>query len=100
MKKFPCLTPHTDAVELKIKVVPNASRDRMAGMLGDRLKVSVSAAPEQGKANDAVCRLIEKKMKLAKRSVTVASGQTSPMKTLRLEGIDLQQATERLCKLV
>ena len=43
---------------LSVKVVPGASRDRVAGMLGDALKVQVSAPPEAGKANKAVLRVL------------------------------------------
>src|SRR5947207_8641105 len=43
---------------LHVKVVPGASRDRIAGKLGDALKVQVSAAAERGKANAAVIAVI------------------------------------------
>jgi len=40
------------------QAVPGASRSGIAGVLGDRLKVRISAPPEAGKANDAICELI------------------------------------------
>ena len=45
-------------MRLELKVVPKASRDRVVGWLGDRLKVQVRAAPERGKANAAVEALL------------------------------------------
>ena len=41
-----------------VKAVPGASLDTVAGALGDRLKVRISAAPEDGQANRAICRLL------------------------------------------
>ncbi len=48
-----------DDVLVWVKAVPGAAQDTVAGALGDRLKVRVSAAPEDGRANKAICRLLE-----------------------------------------
>ena len=45
-------------VLIRVKVVPGASRAGIAGVLGDRLKVRVSAPAEGGRANKAVCAVI------------------------------------------
>ena len=79
--------------ELKVKVVPGASRDEIASWLGDALKVRVSAPPEKGKANKAVCKLLAKQLRLSKGAVTVVQGHGSAHKRLQIEGID--QATLR-----
>ena len=50
--------PSTNVVTLIVKVVPGSSRDRIVGKYGDALKVQVSAAPERGRANEAVIALI------------------------------------------
>ncbi len=92
------LEPSNDAVLLRIKVVPGASRDRVVGMLGDRLKVSVSAAPEGGKANKAVCKLLAKTLKISPRDVSVSAGQTQPTKTIHIVGIDLDTSAQRLAQ--
>lgn len=69
-----------------VKVVPKSSRDRVVGELDGALKVTVSAAPERGAANAAVCKLIAKALGLRTAQVTVASGHASPRKTLRICG--------------
>ncbi|MEQ8850837.1 MAG: DUF167 domain-containing protein [Phycisphaerales bacterium] len=69
---------------LAIKVVPGARRDQIAGLLGERLKVRVSAPPEGGKANKAVCRLIAGAIGVAARDVDVIAGHGSPEKSLRI----------------
>ncbi len=75
-----------DGLELRVKVVPGASRDQLAGILGDRLKLRVSAPPEAGKANRAVCALIGDW--LGTTRVTVHCGTTSAEKTLLVHGRD------------
>tara|TARA_R110002096_G_scaffold173781_2_gene347913 strand:- start:53970 stop:54260 length:291 start_codon:yes stop_codon:yes gene_type:complete len=81
---------------LPIKAVPGASRDQIAGMLGDRLKVRISAAPEAGKANKSICALIAKALSIKPAMVQVASGHTNPEKILRITGSDYQSAQHAL----
>jgi uncharacterized protein (TIGR00251 family) len=78
-----------------IKAVPGAQRDEIAGMLGSRLKVRVAAAPEDGKANAAICRLIADALGLKHRDVRVVAGQTRPEKTLEIDHVG-PDALERL----
>lgn len=77
-----------EAVLVRIKAVPGASRDQLAGLLGDRLKVRVSAAPEGGKANKAICALIARRCGLRPNEVSVITGMTSPLKTVQISGLD------------
>ena len=79
---------------LPIKAVPGARADAIAGPLGDRLKVRVSAPPEGGKANKAICGLIAKALGLRAGAVTVVRGATNPEKTLRIEGISEEKVRE------
>ena len=55
----PTARPIPGGHEIGLKVVPGASRSQVMGLLGDRLKVRVAAPPEQGKANAAVCALLD-----------------------------------------
>jgi hypothetical protein len=81
---------------LPVKVVPNASRDRIAGVLGDTLKVQTAAAPEKGKANKAVTRILAKKLGVDRRAVALVSGSTSIRKEFRIAGLTAKQLRERL----
>ena len=81
---------------VRLKVVPGASRTRLAGMLGDRLKVQVAAPPEAGKANKAVCTLIAKTLGVAKKDVQLAAGDTQPLKTLAIAGLTANQVAGKL----
>ncbi len=73
-------------ITLPIKAVPGASKDQIAGMLGDRLKVRISAAPENGKANKSICALIAKSLSIKPSMVQVTSGHTNPEKILSITG--------------
>jgi len=76
------------AALLPVKAVPGARRDEIVGPLGDRLKVRVSAPPEGGKANKAICALIARELGLRPSAVSVHAGGSSPEKVLRVEGVD------------
>jgi len=79
------------SARLKIKVVPGSSRDKIAGSLGDALRIRVMAPPEEGRANEAaneaakeaakeaVVQLLAERLGLPADAVTVASGHLSPL---------------------
>jgi len=73
-------------MRLQLKVVPKASRNHIVGWVGDRLKVQVTAAPERGKANDAVVAVLAESLGLSKSQVRIVAGETSPLKTVELQG--------------
>lgn len=75
-----------DDVLLWIKAVPGASRDEVAGLVGDRLKVRISAAAEGGKANKAICQVLARRLKRKARELSIESGQTNPEKIVRIAG--------------
>ncbi|MEZ6234912.1 MAG: DUF167 domain-containing protein [Phycisphaerales bacterium] len=83
-------------VRLHVKAVPGASRDQVAGVLGDRLKVRVAAPPEGGKANKAICALIARALGVKPGDVELVAGHTSPEKTLRVLGVTMDQARAAL----
>ena len=71
---------------IRVKVIPKSSRDEIVGTMEDgALRVKVSAAPEKGKANAAVCELIAAHFRVPKSRVEVISGHTSAVKTIRID---------------
>ena len=58
-----------DGAVIAVKAVPGASRDRIVGVLGDALKIAVAAAPEKGKANQAIAATLAKALGVDKRAV-------------------------------
>jgi uncharacterized protein (TIGR00251 family) len=73
---------------IPVKAVPGARRDEVVGMLGERLKVRVSAPPEGGRANRAICALIAAALGVRARDVEIAAGHASAEKTVRVHGAD------------
>jgi uncharacterized protein len=69
---------------IRIKAVPGARRDEIAGMLGDRLKIRISAPPEDGKANDAIRALLARELGLKPRDIEIIAGHTRPEKTVQI----------------
>ena len=93
--KSSCSVPFARAdaagVVVRLKVAPRASRERIEGTVADSdggaaLKVSVTAAPEGGRANAAVIALVARVLRLPKSSLAVVSGASSRRKTLRIAG--------------
>ncbi|MEX0885995.1 MAG: DUF167 domain-containing protein [Phycisphaeraceae bacterium] len=92
------VTPGDGGSLVRVKVVPGASRDRIAGLLGDRLKLQVSAPPEGGRANKAVCALLAGVLDVARRDVTVASGHTRAEKQVAIHGLEPADVAHRLAR--
>ena len=92
------LTCKDGDVLLPVKVVPKSSRDRIVGELDGALKIAVSAAPEKGAANKAVCKLIAKTLGLHTQQVRVDAGHGSPRKTLRISGTNIEHVLNVLPK--
>src|SRR5215831_14537879 len=74
------------AMILQLKVVPKASRNRVVGWVGERLKVQVTAAPERGKANDAVIEVLAEALGISRQQLRIVAGETSPLKTIEIHG--------------
>ncbi len=81
-----------------IKAVPGASRDEITGVIGDRLKVRISAPPEGGKANRAICKIVAQALGVKTQHVTIEKGQTKLEKLLCVSGVDAQMVRSRLAK--
>ena len=78
-------------VRFAVKVHPRAKKNAITGELGDALKVSLTAAPTGGKANEACIEFFAKLLKVSRSSVTIASGQTSRAKITRVSGMSAEQ---------
>jgi uncharacterized protein (TIGR00251 family) len=84
------------STRLRLRVSPGASRTELAGRYGDAWKVRVAAAPERGRANDAVIALLASRLRIPRESVSVVSGTTSRDKVIELQGLDAAEAERRL----
>ena len=69
---------------LRLRVSPKAKRNAVQGLRGDALKVSVTAAPERGRANDAVIALLAQVLDLPTSSIALVSGAASKDKVVEI----------------
>ena len=87
---------HSEGVVIPVRVSPGASRDRIMGEHDGALKMSVSAAPEKGKANKAVCALIAKALGIAKSRVSLMAGETARDKKILVRNMSRSAIARQL----
>lgn len=85
-----------DGVRIELLVQPRASRTRVVGEHGDRLKLQIAAPPVDGEANEAVIAFLASTLGVARRDVELVAGQTGKRKSVVIHGADLEQVQERL----
>lgn len=85
--------------KLTVKAIPNAPRSAVVGWLGDALKVKVHAPPLEGRANDELCAFLAGTLGLPRRAVTIAVGDTSRQKLVRIDGLTRAELKARLALL-
>lgn len=91
---MPFLQEQDNGFTLAIQVQPKASKARLSGILGNALKVCVTAPPVDGKANDAVIAFFAKLFHLPKSAITVCSGPQNRRKRLAVKGLAATRARE------
>lgn len=85
------VAPVADGVRLAVRLTPKASADRIAGVVVDdagraQLKASVTAAPEDGRANAALLRLLARTFDLPRTTLSVVSGHAHRTKLVHVAG--------------
>jgi uncharacterized protein (TIGR00251 family) len=83
-------------VSFAVKVQPRAKKNAITGNVGDALKLALTAPPVEGKANQAVIEFFADFFEIPRSSVSIASGETSRNKLIRVSGISAQRVRERL----
>ena len=79
------LLPRQKSITIQLKVVPSAKQTAFAGMLGpDTYKIRIAAAPEKGKANDALISFLSQELNIPQKQFTIISGHTSPLKKVQI----------------
>ncbi len=83
-----------EGVVLPVKAHAGARRNEMGGVQNGMLKVSVTQAPEKGKANKAIVALLAKELSLRKAQIELVAGETSAQKRFLVTGISLEELRE------
>jgi uncharacterized protein (TIGR00251 family) len=75
--------------DLSVRLQPRARRDEVVGERGGAVVIRVTAPPVDGKANEALCRLIARAAGVPPSRVSVVRGHTARLKVVRVEGLEL-----------
>jgi uncharacterized protein len=84
------------ASRLRLKVVPKAAHDSIAGWVGDALKIRVTAAPQRGKANAAVIALLASTLGISRERIVLVAGETQARKIVEIRGLSHVELCMRL----
>jgi uncharacterized protein len=87
-------------VTFAVKVHPRARKNAITGVVGDAVKLALTAPPVEGRANRAVIEFFADFFEIPRSSITIASGATSRTKVLRIGGLSRQAAEKRLAQIL
>lgn len=85
-------------VSLALYIQPKASKNAVAGLHGEELKIALTAPPVEGRANKALIAFLAKLFEVSKSSVSIVSGLQSRHKRCLLEGVTVEIARQVLDK--
>ena len=85
-----------EPVILRVRLTPRAASSRIDGWDGDLLRVRVTAPPVEGRANDALLRLLAKALDVSPSRLRLVKGQTSREKVIAVEGVSGEDVRARL----
>lgn len=80
----------------RVKVHPRAKENAITGEIGDALKVSLTAPPVEGRANEACIEFFAKLLRVPRSSISIAAGLGSRNKVIRVLGLSAEDARKRL----
>jgi uncharacterized protein (TIGR00251 family) len=83
-------------VTFTVKVQPRARKNAITGVVGDALKLALTAPPVDGRANEACIEFFANLLDVPRSSVTIASGKTSRNKVIRVAGLTADEVRRRL----
>ena len=90
------LTPHPEGTVIAVRARPGARKDAILGIRGDALRIGVTAAPERGKANQAVADLLARALEVKGSQIRLLTGETSREKRFLIEGASFEEIESRL----
>ena len=94
------LDPHADGVLLSIRARAGARSNGLQLGADGLLKVSVTRAPERGKANQAIIELLSRRLRLKKSHIELVAGPTSPQKRFLISGTSLSELQARIDQII
>jgi uncharacterized protein (TIGR00251 family) len=89
----------TAGIILPIHAQPGARKNGITGVYAGRLKVAVTQAPEKGKANQALVKLLAELLEVKRSQIALIAGETSSQKKFLITGVDRATLAQRLSHL-
>jgi len=80
-----------ESILLKVYLQPKSSKNEIVGPYRDGIKIKVTAPPNEGKANEALIRLLGKEFGISPSSIEIIKGHHSREKTLKVLGVPSQE---------
>jgi uncharacterized protein len=80
----------------QVKVHPRARKNAVTGVVGDALKLAITAPPIEGRANEACIVFLANFLNVPRSSVTIAAGESSCQKLIRIDGVRAAQVEKML----
>jgi uncharacterized protein YggU (UPF0235/DUF167 family) len=90
------ITSGQNAAVFYVKAVPASSKTCFAGVQNGMLRVKLAAAPEKGKANQALVEFLSEKTGIKKKFIRITAGLTSKVKQITIEQETAESLTEKL----
>ena len=95
MREFK-ITDAQQGAAFAVRVMPRASKNEIAGRVGDAIKVRLTAPPVEGKANKALIAFLAQELGVRKSQVEIVAGETSRNKVICVLGLSPAEVEERL----
>jgi uncharacterized protein (TIGR00251 family) len=83
-------------VLLRLRVQPRASREELAGVAGDAIRIRLTAPPVDGTANEALVRFLAVLLQVPRSAVELVSGRTGRTKLVAVTGVSVEETVRRL----
>ena len=87
------------AAQLKIRVIPNAKKDELAGYREGELVVRLNAPAIEGKANKAAIEFVAKLLGVSRSAVVLLRGERSRHKIFQIVGLELSDLERKLAEI-
>jgi uncharacterized protein (TIGR00251 family) len=88
--------PNVEGAILPVRAQPGARRNGLGGEHDGHLKVSVTQAPEKGKANQAIVKVLCDQLGLRKSQIELLTGETASRKRFLIRGIAADELLRRI----
>ncbi len=82
--------------QFALRVQPRSSRNAIVGLVGDAVKLAITAPPVDGKANQAAIDFLAELFRVPKSSVTIVSGETGRNKLIAVRGLSAEKVRKAL----